>query len=58
MQTNYENAKYFAVNGQNISIMVEVNGVVYSVPLDPANTDYINIMALVANGQLTIEPAS
>jgi hypothetical protein len=58
MQTNYENAKYFAVNGQNISIMVEVNGVVYSVPLDSANTDYINIMALVQEGKLTIAPAS
>jgi hypothetical protein len=33
------------------------NGVTSFVPLDPANTDYQNIMALVAAGELTIAPA-
>ena len=28
-----------------------------SIPPDPANTDYANIMALVAAGELTIAPA-
>jgi hypothetical protein len=59
MQTNYENLKYVAdQNGVNRSISVEIGGVLWSVPLDPANTDYINIMALVQEGKLTIAPAS
>ena len=41
-----------------LSISVEIGGVLWSVPLDPANTDYINIMALVQEGKLTIAPAS
>ena len=32
-------------------------GKTISVPTDPANTDYANIMALVAAGELTIAPA-
>jgi hypothetical protein len=38
--------------------MVDIDGVEWCVPLDPANTDYANIMALVAAGELTIAPAS
>jgi len=54
----YTNAQYFAYNGTNVSIKVDINGIESFVPLDPANTDYINIMKLVANNQLTIAPAS
>jgi hypothetical protein len=53
----YENAQYVAVSGQNISISVKLNGQMASVPLDSANTDYINIMALVAVNELTIKLA-
>jgi hypothetical protein len=55
----YTNAQYCKdkLSGQQICIKVEINGVTSFVPLDPANTDYINIMALVTNGQLTISPA-
>jgi hypothetical protein len=55
----YENARYATgFTGQICCIMVSINGVEWSVPLDPANTDYANIMALVAAGELTIAPAS
>ena len=53
----YTNAQYIAFNGANIGIRVDINGVTSFVPLDPANTDYQNIMALVAAGELTIAPA-
>ena len=54
----YTNAQY--INdpfGNPAGIRVDINGVTSFVPLDPANTDYQNIMALVAAGELTIAPA-
>ncbi len=53
----YTNAQYIAFNGVNTSIRCDINGVTSFVPLDPANTDYAAIMALVAAGELTIAPA-
>jgi hypothetical protein len=55
----YSNAQYVksSLTGQLDSIRVDINGVTSFVPLDPANTDYQNIMALVAAGELTIAPA-
>ncbi len=53
----YTNAQYIAFDGINTSIRVDINGVTSFVPLDLANTDYQNIMALVAAGELTIAPA-
>jgi hypothetical protein len=53
----YTNAQYTAFNGTNVSIRVDISGVTSFVPLDPANTDYQKIMALVAAGELTIAPA-
>ena len=53
----YVNAQYVAINGVNTGIRCDINGVTSFVPLDPANTDYQNIMALVDAGQLTIAPA-
>lgn len=55
----YANARYFLPPNMDKpnAILVDINGVQYSVPLDPANTDYANIMALVAAGELTIAPA-
>ena len=55
----YTNAQYVAnQQGENRSITVEVNGVIWSVPLDPANTDYAAILRLVEAGELVIAPAS
>ena len=54
----YSNAKYYNdINGNLAGISVEINGIPSSVPLDPANTDYQNIMQLVAEGKLVIAPA-
>ena len=55
----YENAKYISVvNGEKPqAIFVFINGIPCSVPLDPANSDFAAIMALAAEGKLTIAPA-
>lgn len=53
----YTNAQYIAFNGVNTGIRCDINGVTSFVPIDPANTDYANIMALVEAGKLTIAPA-
>ena len=54
----YSNAQYYNDElGNAVSISVNINGIISSVPLDEANTDYQNIMALVAAGELTIAPA-
>jgi hypothetical protein len=54
----YRNAQYINdLQGNPSCIRVDINGVTSYVPLDPANTDYANIMALVAAGELTIAPA-
>jgi len=55
----YSNAQYLRdeLNRQVDMIRVHINGVTSFVPLDPANTDYQNIMQLVAEGKLTIAPA-
>lgn len=55
----YTNAQYVnsPFNGNPAGIRVDINGIPSYVPLDPANTDYQNIMALVSAGELTIAPA-
>lgn len=51
----YENAQYRKdMFGKLSNISVDVNGITSFVPLDPANTDYANIMKLVEEGKLTI----
>ena len=53
----YSNARYVKnLAGEIGCISVEVNGVLSFVPLDEKNTDYANIMQLVADGSLTIAP--
>lgn len=54
----YRNAQYMKnLQGVVDVIRVDINGVTSFVPLDPANTDYANMMALVAAGELTIAEA-
>jgi len=55
----YANAQYQndTLTSQPAGIRCDINGVTSFVPIDPANTDYANIMALVAAGELTIAPA-
>ena len=54
----YTNAQYTSLNGVNTGIRCNINGVTSFVPIDDANTDYANITALVAAGELTIAPAN
>jgi hypothetical protein len=54
----YANAQYYNDMAANLAgIRVDINGITSYVPLDPANTDYANITALVAAGELVIAPA-
>lgn len=53
----YTNAQWIDRDGQHVFIHCDINGVTSFVPLDPANSDYQNIMALVAEGKLVIAPA-
>ena len=55
----YENAKYIVNtwNDKIVAIGVFIDGFPSSVPLDPLNTDYQNIMKLVGEGKLVIAPA-
>jgi hypothetical protein len=54
----YSNAQWIDRNGQHDLIRCDIAGVTSFVPLDPANTDYQNIMALVAADELTIADAA
>jgi hypothetical protein len=52
-----ENAKYYASDGQNVSVNATIDGVTMSVPLDPANRHYAEIVRQVEAGELTIADA-
>ena len=55
----YENAQYQInpLNGQVSSISVVIDGLNSCVPIDPANTDYANLMELEREGKIVIQPA-
>ena len=55
----YANAKYVVIrpSTEPNAISVEIDGVPSFVPLDPENIDYMNIMTLVDEGKLVIQPA-
>lgn len=53
----YSNAQWIDENGQHVCIRVDINGVTSYVPLDPANTDYRNLMQLQEEGKIVIAPA-
>jgi len=54
---NIENAQYSADNGENVSVNATINGITVSVPLDPANRHYAEILRQVEAGELTIADA-
>jgi len=51
------NAQYYAPDGRNVCIQATINGQVMSIPLDPANSDYAEILRQVEAGTLTIQEA-
>jgi hypothetical protein len=57
--SEYTNAQYYKnpITNQVSGIRVDINGVTSTVPIDPANTDYANILHLVSENKLTIESA-
>ena len=52
------NAQYnLDLDGNNVSINATIDGILMSVPLDPANRHYAEIMRQVEAGTLTIQEA-
>ena len=58
-EMNIENAQYMInpVTGNNSSIQATIDGQTMSVPLDPANRHYAEILRQVEAGTLTIAEA-
>ena len=56
---NITTAQYYVseMSGQKTSINVTIDGIEMSVPLDPANRHYAEIMRQVEAGELTIQEA-
>jgi hypothetical protein len=57
MMMNITSAKYFSINGANISVNIVVDGKKISVPMDTDNSDYAEIMRQQSEGLLTIADA-
>lgn len=54
---NVTSAQYIADEGTNICIQATIDGRELSVPLDPANRHYAEVLKQVEAGTLTIEEA-
>ena len=59
MEMNITNIRYDAdlVSGDNISVRATIDGQEMTVPLDPANRHYTEILRQVEAGTLTIQEA-
>lgn len=57
-EMNIESAQYSVdMEGENSGITATIDGITMSVPLDPANRHYAEILRQVEEGTLTIQPA-
>ena len=56
-EMNIEAAKYIIYEGIDPILQATIDGVTMSVPLDPANRHYAEILRQVEAGTLTIAPA-
>ena len=54
---NITSAQYYAENVVNSSVRATIDGKELSVPLDPANRHYAEIMRQIDAGTLTIQEA-
>jgi hypothetical protein len=54
---NITSAQYVTFNESNAGIKATIDGIEMSVPLDPANRHYVEIMRQVEAGELTIADA-
>ena len=52
-----ENAKYKEIMGEKVAVIADIDEVETSVPLDPDNMHYAEILKQVADGDLTIADA-
>ena len=58
-QMNITSAQYYRgpLDTADVAVKVTIDGITMSVPLDPANHHYAEIMRQVAAGTLTIQDA-
>jgi hypothetical protein len=57
-EMNIESAQYAVdMEGNNSSITAVIDGVTMSVPLDPANRHYAEIVKQIEAGTLVVQPA-
>ena len=57
-QMNITSAQYaLDIDGNNSTITATIDGITMSVPLDPANRHYAQILRQVEAGELTIQDA-
>ena len=57
-EMNIESAQYAVdIMGNNTTIIATIDGITMSVPLDPANRHYAEIMRQVEAGELVIQDA-
>ena len=57
-QMNITSAQYIQdIDGVNTLVQATIDGITLSVPLDPANRHYAEIMRQVEAGELTIQDA-
>jgi len=56
-EMNITSAQYYAEEGTNLCITAVIDGVTMSVPLDPANRHYAEILRQVEAGTLVIQEA-
>jgi len=56
-EINITSAQYQAIDGTNVCIKAVIDDKEWSVPLDPANRHYAEIMRQVDAGELTIADA-
>ena len=54
---NITSAQYVNDGGEKVSITCTINGVLWSVPLNPNNRHYAEILKQVKEGKLTIKEA-
>ena len=55
----YENAKYMnGFDGSPTCINAQIGALFISIPIDPANTDYANLMKMQEEGKIVIAPAT
>ena len=51
------NAQYQALEGDNAAVKATIDDQEVFIPIDPDNSDYVEILRQVANGDLTIAAA-